>query len=212
MLKFLVIAVVFAVPSFSRLPNFIQTKKSIIQGDLSKYRDFNEKCIKVSSAVGVDFNEIESIYEAYAECATEVGDYEQLYRDTMEVLVNVYRVRPDSTFNLSDKQKTEMVTFLQTYCPKVIKYMKCDDVLSPIYEKCFTVVELNEITTGKSFWLQLLENICENNVKHLVQAIHTVDIKGLECGLKKRILMFPQLWHFFRPIFISKPKRFLQLS
>lgn len=73
------------------------------------------------------------------------------------------------------------------YCPKVIDYIKCDDVVSPIYEKCYTIAERNETTTGKASWLQMLENFCENNVEHLVNVIKT---KGLECGLTRGFSCF----------------------
>lgn len=60
--------------------------------------------------------------------------------------------------------------------------MKCDDVMSPIYEKCYTIAERNETAVGKASWLQMLENFCENNVEHLVDIVNT---KGLECGISR---------------------------
>lgn len=101
-----------AIPIFSRgpNPNHIYTKKSIIE---SYGRNFREKCVSVSSAV--DFEKLESLYEAYNDCATEVGDYEQFFiRATEDVLVNVWMVRSNSTLYLSDNQKTRMTAFLQT--------------------------------------------------------------------------------------------------
>lgn len=96
--------------------NHKHTRKSIIEGVYHKYgRSFSEQCISVSSAVGrdVDFGKIENLYEAYADCAAEVGDYEQFFRDFWEVYKNVYKIRSGTILYLSEGQKTEMISFLQ---------------------------------------------------------------------------------------------------
>lgn len=60
--------------------------------------------------------------------------------------------------------------------------MKCDDVMSPIYENCYTTAERNRTAVGKASFIQMMENFCENNVEHLVKVVNT---EGLECGLSK---------------------------
>lgn len=108
-----------AVPTFSRWNNdkHKYTKKNIIEGAFSEYgRSFSEKCASVSSAVGVDvdFEKLERVYEAYNDCAIEVGDYEQFFHELREVFTNVWMVRTGSIRYLSDNHKAGMVAFLQT--------------------------------------------------------------------------------------------------
>lgn len=107
--------IVSVVPIFSkRLPNHKQTRKSIIES-IEYGRNFTERCIHISSTSGidVDLDKLGSLYESYDDCASEVGDYEQFFRDAWEILTYFWKVRSGSTLHLSDNQKTEIVVFLQ---------------------------------------------------------------------------------------------------
>lgn len=60
--------------------------------------------------------------------------------------------------------------------------MKCDDVVLPIYENCYTIAQSNETAVGKASFLQVIKNFCDNNVEQLVKVVNS---KGLECGISK---------------------------